>query len=279
MEEARIRLDIPFTPKPPVSKLSLAGVFISLLASIFAVGSGMGTRWEIWNFRTGFMILRFSAFLGAAGAFLALAGLARCLLHMKKPKRVTGVFAAVSGVIIGALAAIIPYTWMEAALAAPPIHDITTDLVNPPGFSQLLPLRPTPAPYGGPKVAEFQREAYPYIRPFDLNIPYDRAFDLALKTAKQSGWKVLDSNRPEGRIEAVDETFWFGFKDDIAIRVTPKGGGARVDIRSVSRVGKSDAGTNARRISKYMAKLRQNVSRPAAESDLPKKALSGNFGP
>jgi uncharacterized protein (DUF1499 family) len=70
------------------------------------------------------------------------------------------------------------------------------------------------------------------------------------------GWELVASDPIAGRIEATDTTFWFGFTDDIVIRVSPRGGGSRVDIRSVSRVGISDVGTNAARIRKYLAALK-----------------------
>jgi uncharacterized protein (DUF1499 family) len=69
------------------------------------------------------------------------------------------------------------------------------------------------------------------------------------------GWQIVDANASEGRIEATDTTFWFGFKDDIVIRVAATSGGSRIDVRSVSRVGRSDVGTNAKRIRCYLKRL------------------------
>ncbi len=84
-------------------------------------------------------------------------------------------------------------------------------------------------------------------------MPPPRAFEAALATARDLGWKVIDSDASTGRIEATDQTFWYGFIDDIVVRITPSAAdGARVDIRSVSRVGKSDIGTNARRVRKFL---------------------------
>ena len=78
------------------------------------------------------------------------------------------------------------------------------------------------------------------------------------QSAQEMGWKIVDINPVEGRVEATDTTFWFGFKDDIVIRITASGSGgreSRVDVRSVSRVGRSDVGTNTKRIEKYLKKL------------------------
>jgi uncharacterized protein (DUF1499 family) len=91
------------------------------------------------------------------------------------------------------------------------------------------------------------------VTPLQLRMPPPRAFEAALATARDLGWKVIDSDASTGRIEATDQTFWYGFIDDIVVRITPSAAdGARVDIRSVSRVGKSDIGTNARRVRKFL---------------------------
>jgi hypothetical protein len=84
----------------------------------------------------------------------------------------------------------------------------------------------------------------------------DQAFDRALAAAQEAGWRIVTADKGSGRIEATDTTRWFGFQDDIAVRLTPWGAGTRVDVRSVSRVGRSDAGTNARRIRRYLDRLR-----------------------
>jgi uncharacterized protein (DUF1499 family) len=86
-------------------------------------------------------------------------------------------------------------------------------------------------------------------------MPPDQAFERALLVARDSGWEIVAAKREEGRIEATDTTFWFGFKDDVVIRITPALDGSRVDVRSLSRVGKSDVGTNAKRIRAYFRKL------------------------
>ena len=69
------------------------------------------------------------------------------------------------------------------------------------------------------------------------------------------GWEIVDANPGQGRIEATDATFWFGFKDDMVVRVAPTETGSRVDVRSLSRVGRSDVGTNAKRIRAFLARL------------------------
>ena len=126
------------------------------------------------------------------------------------------------------------------------------------GAAHPRPLRkgaPNTAEYGGKEVADAQRKGYPDIQPKMLEVPPQVAFARALETAERMGWTLVANDPAEGRIEATDTTFWYGFKDDIVIRVTRAGAGSRVDVRSVSRVGRSDIGTNARRIRRYLDKL------------------------
>lgn len=151
---------------------------------------------------------------------------------------------------IGALA------WKASRV--PAIHDITTDTVQPPPFLAILRLREgalNPVEYGGPDVAAKQQKAFPDIVPLPLNVPPDRAFDRALAAARTMGWELVASDPANGRIEATDTTFWFGFKDDVVIRVTPQPNGSRVDVRSLSRVGGGDIGANAARIRRYLKTL------------------------
>ncbi len=139
------------------------------------------------------------------------------------------------------------------------IHDITTDTENPPVFVSILALRkdaPNSATYGGPEIAAQQHAAYPDIRTLVSDLSPSQAFERAGSVARRIGWKIVDENQAEGRIEATATTRWFGFKDDVVIRIAPSAdNGSRVDIRSVSRVGRSDLGTNARRIRDFLKKF------------------------
>jgi uncharacterized protein (DUF1499 family) len=165
---------------------------------------------------------------------------------------------ALAGIGLGLVSVGMPLRWYWAAQRVPPIHDITTDWSNPPRFVAVLAQRrdaPNPAEYGGPALAEQQRQAYPQLGPLILSDPPDAAFRKALDAAGAMGWEIVAEDPAQGRIEATDTTFWFGFKDDVVVRIEPGGPGSRVDVRSVSRVGKSDVGTNARRIEKYLARL------------------------
>jgi uncharacterized protein (DUF1499 family) len=145
----------------------------------------------------------------------------------------------------------------------PPIDDITTDTANPPTFVAVVAARlaegDNPATYGGAGIAQQQRRAYPDIAPLALAIPPTQAFSHALDTAQRMGWTIVDGDPLTGRIEANDRSRWFGFTDDIVIRITASGAGSRVDLRSSSRHGRGDFGVNAARIRAYLAALRQSV--------------------
>jgi uncharacterized protein (DUF1499 family) len=238
-----------------IPALARSGSLLALLAGIAAVSAGLGTRYEAWNFRTGLGILRWAAYGGAAAAVLSLAGVISSLF----PVNGRGVRLGLAGLVLGLILAAVPWYSMEKAKSVPPIHDITTDTMHPPKFVTILPLRKdasNPPSYGGPQVAAQQRKAYPDIVPLILKTSPDRAFEKALAIARGMGWTIVDDKRDEGRIEATDTTFWFGFKDDIVIRIEQNDSGSRVDIRSVSRVGISDIGTNAARIRRFLAKMR-----------------------
>jgi uncharacterized protein (DUF1499 family) len=142
----------------------------------------------------------------------------------------------------------------------PPIHDITTDTQEPPRFVAILPLRkdaPNSAEYAGAVIAAQQQAAYADLKPLVLNIPVEQAFNKALAAARDMGLEIVEAKPVEGRIEATDTTFWFGFKDDVVVRIKPVDQGSRIDVRSLSRVGKSDVGTNAERIRAYFERIRQ----------------------
>ena len=103
-----------------------------------------------------------------------------------------------------------------------------------------------------------QRAGYPDLGPLVLQAPPQQAFARALAAARDMGWEVVATEPGDGRIEATTTTFWFGFKDDVVVRVTPADGGSRIDVRSVSRVGRSDVGTNAKRIKTYLARIQHS---------------------
>lgn len=232
----------------------LSGFYLAIIFALAAVLSGLGTRWSFWDFRSGLKIFRWAVY--GEMAVLALSLISGIYAEYKQFQNmftftIIGFLISVSIVIIG-------LKWMYTAKHVPAIHDITTDMENPPEFDLILNIRGdglNPSKYGGPEISSQQVKAYPDIKPALMEITQGQAFERCLKTAEEMGWDIVNAKAEGGLIEATDRTFWFGFKDDIVIRVTPSGGYSRVDVRSVSRVGRSDVGTNAKRIRSYLKKL------------------------
>lgn len=240
--------------------LAVAGVAILLFASF-------GSRFGIWPSTTGLMGAAAGAFAIVLGLIVAILTLMTCLL-MGRRRALRSSFLAI---LIAVVALGVPYLAVGGRVGSPPIHDITTDTVNPPEFVDVLPYRVDAnsvnyeekivsenGPGGanaGKHYREIQAEAYPDIKTVTLEAAPAQAFEQALAAAEAQGWEIVASVPDEGRIEATDTTFWFGFKDDVVIRLTPEGAGTKLDVRSSSRVGMGDVGTNAKRISDYIAAL------------------------
>ena len=169
----------------------------------------------------------------------------------------TPMLIAAIALVLAALIAGPPLYLYRQAGRLPSIHDISTDTENPPRFAAVVPLRegaPNGLEYRADEAA-LQRAGYPDIGPALLDVPPGRAFDLADQAARAMGWDIVAVSPPDLRIEATATTLLFGFKDDVVVRITPAPKGSRVDVRSVSRVGQGDIGTNAQRIRAYMKKL------------------------
>jgi uncharacterized protein (DUF1499 family) len=241
---------------PSTSRVVLLGACLVALSALLLLLAPVGYRLGFLSLRFALLtVLRWGAYVAIAGAAVSVAGLVVTLVPPRERRR-GGALAVIS--IVAALALIAIPGRFRLGPPAPPIHDITTDTQNPPEYVAVLPLRanaPNTTEYGGEKVAVQQRRAYPDIQPLALPDPPARAFERALAAVREMGWELVEANPAEGRIEATDATFWFGFKDDVAIRVTAADGGSRVDVRSLSRVGGGDAGTNARRIREYVEAL------------------------
>ena len=242
--------------KSKPSLIARAGFSLALVAGLAALLSGPGTSFGLWNYRTGIAVFRWAAYGGIAGAALSLIGLIASLRIII----VRGVLLAFLGIVLGSFLAGLLLHWKQVAESVPRIHDITTDTENPPRFVAILRLlksdENSPV-YGGAEEAALQRRAYPGISPLILTVSPDQAFERALAVGRRLGWQIIDADKKAGRIEAVATTFWFGFKDDIVIRIRQQKAGSRVDIRSESRVGVSDLGKNTERVRKFLQAMKE----------------------
>ena len=205
---------------------------------------------------TAFTSLRYGVYVGGAAIILII------LQVLIKRKSVswgsTFVFA-----ILALIAVAMPVSMMGKASTVPPIHDITTDVTNPPTFVAIAPLRenaPNPITYEGGEVTRQQIDAYPEIRTQLLAQSIDEVFAASEQTIDVLGWERVSDGALPYTLEATDTTQWFGFKDDVVIRLKAKDDNTLVDIRSKSRVGKSDLGKNAERIDTFLTELRAQLN-------------------
>ena len=233
----------------------LLAIAAATAALVMLLASGPGTRLGIWPWQTGLSLLKWAAYTGmAAGA----AGVILLALHALPRWRPLGFGVPALVVLLSAAAFGPPLYMLSQAKKVPPIHDITTDVEHPPQFVALLPERrkaPNGFEYGGPRIAALQAKAYPDIASKVLPMQPTDALQHSLDAARALGWRIVATDGIEGRIEATATSTWFGFEDDVVVRVQPAGQGSRVDVRSVSRVGGSDVGANAKRIREFLAKL------------------------
>jgi len=238
------------------SVVAVVGFVAAVFALLMVGGAGPAYRLQLVDLTPAFALMRWGAWMGLAALLVALIG-----AWITRPAAQRRGFAlALAGTVAGAVAFGVPFAMLQSAKASPPIHDITTDTENPPRFVAIIALRqgsPNSVEYEGEAVAGQQRMAYSDIRPVTLAEPPDAAFKRALTAARDIGWQIVAAVPAQGRIEATDTTLWFGFKDDIVVRVISTAGGSRIDVRSVSRLGEGDLGKNAARIRAYLRRLQQ----------------------
>ena len=235
---------------PRLGSIAIFCLILALAAAACIALAGLGYRWHWWGLGTAFGMLPVGALVGAAAAVLAL--IVGCIGAWRRRLGVLLASAIAVPLAGGALA--VPLNMKMTADRVPPIHDITTDSENPPAFVALKSARDQAAngsAYGGAAVAEKQKAGYPDIAPIVLAVPPDQALARAEAAARAMGWSIAAAVPGEGRLEASATTPWWGFVDDIVVRVQPASGGSRVDIRSASRVGVSDLGVNAARIRRF----------------------------
>jgi uncharacterized protein (DUF1499 family) len=243
------------------------GFGLTLLSGLMLAAGPIGWRLGLWHFRTVFWNFMEPAFFIAAGA-LAVSLLA--LIWWGAASH-GGRLLTIIGILGGALLAYYPLQFYAKVRSLPiinntplpRIHDITTDISNPPQFQATLAARA--AEKGNsttydPKVGQQQQAAYPDIAPLKTPLPPIEAFKRAQAAAEgMAGWTIVKSDPQAGTIEGSERTLFMGFTDDFVIRVSADGAGSRIDMRSLSRQGTSDLGVNAARIRRYMARLKAKL--------------------
>ena len=260
---------LPFPPLHPPrwpAYVTKAGLWVLAAGVLIALLAGQLNRFSLAGVGTALMTLVVGLGVTAVGTAVAVVGAFTAKVKRSPIPRV----AATTGILIGLAVTAYMVSWFVKASSAPPIHDITTDTANPPAFVAVIPLRErahavNPSQYirrvrVGNKIIDvpkLQHEYYPYIKPLFLALPPDQALAKALRVGRKMGWRIDAYVPAQGRLEATAHTFFFDFKDDVVVRVTPHGTGCRVDVRSESRVGVSDIGTNGARIRRFLDLMKQ----------------------
>lgn len=255
------------------SNIARFALFLGLLLPVYFASAALGSRFGVfdWRFGLGTLIVTWGprVIIGV----LVLAVLALIAVVARAPR--TGWRSALVAVLLP-VAALGYMTWVRGqAKAVPQIHDVSTRPLDPPLFSPELMAARTPDSnavvsltvpmsslerYQGPQFAtmadktlgEIAAEAYPGVQPLTTSATPAAAWAAARAEVQAQGWTIVSENAAAGTLDATATTFWFGFKDDVAVRVRPEGEGSVIDVRSTSRVGLSDLGANAARIEAYL---------------------------
>jgi len=235
-----------------IGRLALA---VGVVAAALILAGGPLYRFGGLDLKTAMLTLpTYGIYAAMAAGVLAIIWVVVALVTRSS----AGLVAVIVAVVVAAGAAYFPISMVVTARALPEIHDITTDTGNPPQWVALLEERKaaTNGANYDPAAAAEQQKGYPEIQTFNSPAQAAELFEKAKKVATDMGWQIVAAEPAEGRIEATDTTMWFGFKDDVVIRIVADGSGSKLDIRSMSRIGKSDLGKNAMRIRDFLTRLK-----------------------
>jgi uncharacterized protein (DUF1499 family) len=235
-----------------IARLAL---FAGIVAAAFVGGAAPAYRYADFSLQHAFTLMTWGVFAAGAAAVLAILW----VIFSAISRSMEGLMSFILALVLAIGAAYMPLNMRATAAKLPFIHDITTDTANPPAFVAIAPLRADAKNGIDYKTDPAKQQAgYPDIAPLVLpDIAPADLFTRAEAIARAMGWEIVAAEAAEGRIEATDTTAWWGFKDDIVIRIAAEGTGSRLDIRSMSRVGDSDIGKNAERIRAFLAKVKE----------------------
>lgn len=235
-----------------ISPWAVLALVVALVALAGAATAVLRYRAGEVHFTSALGTFQWSVYAGAAAVVLSLIGLWRS----RRGGTRRGFLAAALALLLASPLVGYGVAFEVAARIYPPINDVTTSPEDPPMFWDV----PNPQLYPGPEVAALQKEGYPELEPLVLDMGAARAFELATTVAREMGWEIVSRDPDSLKIEAVDTTLLFGFPDNVAVRVREVASGARVDVRSQSRLGRIDRGANARRINRYLDALEHEAA-------------------
>ena len=230
------------------------GLRLAMIAPLVMLGAGGFYRLRFVDFQIALLALALGVLIAAVAALLGLGG---AVLGARDGSANTK--RAVAALVVALVALVVPLNTVRQGAGVPMIHDITTDLEDPPIFVE-VPRKRMSSDNSldiDAEVLAAQKAYYTDIGPIMLPMAKSEAFVLVLEAVEASGWKIHAQKANLGYIEATASTPFFGFRDDVIIRVTEQSGAVRVDMRSASRVGLSDLGVNAGRIRDFMEMIAQ----------------------
>ncbi|HEX8262695.1 MAG TPA: DUF1499 domain-containing protein [Allosphingosinicella sp.] len=244
-----------------ITKAALVLGVGSVLAALVAA---LGTATGMWGFRAGLGSLRYLFFAAAAGAVLGLIGL---VMTRRRGKLMLSNLVA----LVVALGFVLYLgNLVRTARSVPAIHDVATDLDDLPQFARLtvrpdnlenIPDEGRPELKALPPEARWKalhRAHYSDLRPVRVATPPAETVRRAAALARERGWDVASVDEKAGTMEATETSLFFRFRDDVVVRARPApGGGSIVDMRSISRVGGSDVGMNAKRVRAFLRDLQR----------------------
>jgi uncharacterized protein (DUF1499 family) len=238
-----------------------ASVAVLVVALCLLGLAPLGVRLGWWHYR--FSLYR----LFPASGAMAVVAVALSIGTLALGKSKLGPAALATLALCLAIGASLPYTPLHYAYVRrdlPPINDISTDTADRPAFHAVHAARAAESidrtDMPEPRLSRLQQAGYPDLAPIRTALPTGKALGEALAVAESMpGWTIVAVDLGAGRIEASQRSRWFGFTDDIAIRVAADAGGSRIDMRSASRKGTRDYGVNAARIRAYMAALKRRI--------------------
>lgn len=258
--------------KEPVSPLASWARRLAVFSLVATPASILVVRFGFLDFKPA--LATFFAALACAGLSIVVSLAAFIAIWQNGSRGMTRILLAL---VLNTLILAYPAYLLYKYKTLPPIHDITTDPIDPPRFDALARLRTSEGMnspvYPGLYSAEQQRIAYPDIEPISLDVSPQKAYDVTLQLVTRRKWLIIDERPPLppqriGRIEAVARTPVMGFREDVSIRVVPYEDGSRVDIRSSSRYFEHDFGSNAARITKLTDDLNEIIDNAKPEKKM-----------
>ncbi|TEW55308.1 DUF1499 domain-containing protein [Psychromonas sp. RZ22] len=232
--------------------LSNSALIVALIcitgAALMVFGSSLG----LWEPIVGFAASRnYNNVLGYCTIIIAVIALFLALKNKQSKNTVKSLIALVLGLIILAPTML---SLITTPVRYPPIHDITSDTQNPPQFTFLTDSRAgakNTLVYAGQEIAVQQLKAFPDIQPIISELAPDQAYLKAIKIAENMDWLIVNQDLNLLKFEATARTPFFNFADDVVVKITTQQNNSRIDIRSVSRIGRGDRGVNAKRIKEF----------------------------